>query len=206
MQVKGVITESRVVAITIDDVRTRNAREIVSTLKEANLAATLFCVASQTDTMSVNIIAGSGNEIASHSWRHTPLSGLTPALAQRQIELASMSLWEKGGVWPRWYRPPFQESGTNNKLIAQDGLLLAGESDNPRDYTGPSAKTITRRVIKKLRYGGIVMLHPTPETLKALPMIERELAKRHFKAVTMTELARDYGQPTSDSRKLKKAH
>jgi peptidoglycan/xylan/chitin deacetylase (PgdA/CDA1 family) len=204
MQVKGVVTKSRVVAITIDDIRTRNAADTVAALDKAGLRATLFCIASQTDAESVRLVVASGNELASHSYKHKRLSRLTPDKAQRQIELASMSLWKKGGVWPTWYRPPFQEPGTNRALIAQDGLLLAGESDNPRDYNGSSAKTISRQVIKKLRYGGVIMLHPTPETLKALPMIEKELAKKHFTAVTMTELTRDYGEPTSHSRDLKK--
>lgn len=70
-------------------------------------------------------------------------------------------------------------------LYAQWSLSIA---DSVRHYTPPSV--LYHNVVDHIRPGSIVLMHVThAETLKALPMICRELKRRGYEMVTLSQMA-----------------
>ena len=53
---------------------------------------------------------------------------------------------------------------------------------------GSTAGVITQRVLKKDLDGGIILMHPKPETVKALPGILDGLAERGLSAGSLSDL------------------
>lgn len=56
------------------------------------------------------------------------------------------------------------------------------------DWQKPTAEVIVQRVTSKVSDGDIVLMHPTENTVKALPTLIRTLKKEGFHIVTVSEL------------------
>ncbi len=81
---------------------------------------------------------------------------------------------------------------TGMRAVVKTGQLCSYGRSTPTtriaSYTPPS--TLYRNVIHGVNSGDVILIHQThPETVKALPAICRELKRRGYKMVTLSELA-----------------
>jgi peptidoglycan/xylan/chitin deacetylase (PgdA/CDA1 family) len=72
------------------------------------------------------------------------------------------------------------------------GLLPITWSVDSKDWTRPGVKAIVKRALEGAHPGGIILLHDgggnREQTVEALPLILKALAKRHLRSVTLPEL------------------
>jgi peptidoglycan/xylan/chitin deacetylase (PgdA/CDA1 family) len=74
---KGIVTDKRQIAITIDDITDANMRSTVDLLVKYHLKATLFIIGSQTSVASIRYALAHGMEVESHGWDHVGINTLT---------------------------------------------------------------------------------------------------------------------------------
>lgn len=185
----------RLVALTFDDGPSGRTPAILRVLAHHHAHATFFVVGRATHGMEpvLRHIAGSGNELADHTYSHADLLALRKPGRTRQLRWTRALVERATGVQPRFFRPPYGATGPAvNRLGRSLGLVPVLWSVDSRDWQLPGTKAIVRRVLANVRPGSIVLLHDgggdRRETLRALPAILRALARRHLKAVTLSRL------------------
>jgi peptidoglycan/xylan/chitin deacetylase (PgdA/CDA1 family) len=205
MYISGVRAYRKKATITIDDVRTRNATATIAALQRAGIRkATIFVVVSDTTTECVVAIKAAGYEVASHGMWHFRPMNLTPDEASRQISESAMILCQMTGDWPLWYRAPWEDYGGSYRAAALNGQLVAGVSNGSRDHTMIPAWKVARNVIRQRRRGCIILMHAQDNTFNALPTINKDYRRNGYQFVTLTELVRNYGNPTSNPKRLRR--
>jgi peptidoglycan-N-acetylglucosamine deacetylase len=202
MYIAGVAAHQKVIVYTIDDVKDANAYAVVAGLKKAGITqAMLFVNVSETSTETARMIVANGYTLGSHGMYHVRPRYLTPQQSRDQIPLAAQTLYQMTGIWPMWYRAPFQDYSSYG-AVAANGQLVAGQSLNTRDYDGISPNAIVANVVRGYRRGGIIMAHARSNEIAAMPRIKRELSKRGYRFVTLDNALRHYGNPVTSVKKL----
>ena len=99
------------------------------------------------------------------SWATTPgihnsIGHYAPKPANEQIMRTARLLKAGTGVWPVWYRSPFNLYHSQGmRSVAAAGMLVAIDSNDPLDYHGYYGKELVDRIDVKLRPGQIILLH-----------------------------------------------
>jgi peptidoglycan/xylan/chitin deacetylase (PgdA/CDA1 family) len=137
-------------------------------------------------------ILDGGHDLGNHTWSHLPMRRLTSAEARREIGRAAELLTSLTGGPGTWFRPSGtpRSTATIRRAAAASGYhrCLAYDVD-PLDYTDPGSAQVVRAVRQGVAAGSIVSLHlGHPGTIAALPTILDDLAHRHLRAVTVTNL------------------
>ena len=124
-------------------------------------------------------IVSRGHEVGNHSYSHDTLlmlrseSRLTRELKKCQDVLSGM------GIEPLVFRPP--ASVTNGRLfpvLLRLGLACVCNSVNPRDFGNRRLKGMSRRILRRVRAGDIVLMHDTaPSGARALERWKDEVTR-----------------------------
>lgn len=162
-------------------------------------------------------IYAEGHEIGNHTFFHPDISSVSHTVMAFELNLTERLFAAKLGVKPLFFRPPYsidQEPDIDEQVrpleIVQDmGYITVGTKldpndwrDRPRRYT---AEEITENVLAGLvrkpngqpctaadPCGNVVLLHDgggdRRETVRALPMIIRELRARGYQIVSVADL------------------
>jgi len=87
------------------------------------------------------------------------------------------------------YAPPYGEWDRRVVRQAADlGFHTTLWTLDTRDWQDPDAATIVARVVPKAASGSIVLMHPKPNTVAALPAILDGLTAKGLRAVPLTEM------------------
>jgi peptidoglycan/xylan/chitin deacetylase (PgdA/CDA1 family) len=190
----GVKTTRKMVAITIDDGPNRRTLEMCSILEKYGGRGTFFF----TDALlrrgyspQAKKAYDRGHEIANHTANHKMLYGYSGSLGQ--VTIPKRSIRAATGFDPIWVRA--MGGGVDSagmSAVVNSGQLYCNWSidsyDSHRRFTPPSV--IYRNVVRRVRPGDVILIHQThPESIQALPGICRELRRRGYKMVTLSELA-----------------
>ena len=192
----------RGVALTFDDgphpVYTPKVLEI---LDRFQARATFFVIGEYLDRHGEVAAAASraGHLLANHSFHHyRTMSFLTPDQIRLEILKCQEAVERWAGYRPRFYRQP---AWFRNPLvfgILKDmGMSLVGCQSWAFDSQEKDPRKIARRILAKVRPGGIILLHDgsdseerqdrTP-TLEALPLILQGLRDRGMEFLRLDEL------------------
>jgi peptidoglycan/xylan/chitin deacetylase (PgdA/CDA1 family) len=205
----GVITNKPQVALTIDDVGAAEMKPLVDALVANKLPATLFCIGSQMTTEAAAYAgahAADGIELGDHSWIHNSIGHYAPVPANEQIMRTARLLEAGTGVWPVWYRSPFNLYHSQGmRSVAAAGMLVAIDSNDPLDYHGYFGKQLVDRIDVKLKPGQIILLHHYAKTIDTLPAIAAMLHQRGYTVLNLTELAQT-GKPATQASQLDPGH
>jgi peptidoglycan/xylan/chitin deacetylase (PgdA/CDA1 family) len=194
------------IALTFDDGPSEYTGQVLDILDRSSAKATFFIVGrnAQNHQALVRRAVESGHEIGNHTWSHASLTGLKKASRAKEVQGASDAVRSAVGHEPRLFRPPYgaMRPGTNRE-VRRAGLLPVVWSVDTRDYQpGVTAKTLVARVGRALRPGSIILLHDgggdRAKTVAALPRILDEIARRGYRAVTVTQLLNDAPPETDD--------
>jgi peptidoglycan/xylan/chitin deacetylase (PgdA/CDA1 family) len=191
-------TAERIVALTFDDgPSARFTPEVLGILEREHARGTFFVIGGELKKeMAVGrMIASSGNEIGNHSFSHNRMVFKTGRWIAHEIETTDALIRQTGYGGPVLFRSPY------GKRLLSLPLYLARhdrwnvfwdiepESD-PR--VARSSDAIAGHVLSRVKPGSIVLLHPNYSTganaRKALPLIIRELRKRGYEFVTVSEM------------------
>ncbi|WP_374703030.1 polysaccharide deacetylase family protein [Neobacillus cucumis] len=141
-----------------------------------------------------------GHEVGSHTFTHPDVASTAPW--QTKLELnANQRLFEEiTGRSMTLFRPPYvadAEPSTKSELLpimrAQDmGYTMVGELIDTDDWQRPSSNQIVKRVLEQLPKGNVILFHDSggdrSNTVKALPIIIKELKKRGYTFTTIGNL------------------
>jgi probable sporulation protein (polysaccharide deacetylase family) len=134
-------------------------------------------------------IKNKGHSIGSHGYGHIDHSKLDYQRNVAEIEKGLLALEQVLGIKPELFAPP---SGAFN-----DSTLRAAESLGCKvilwsidtiDWKRDGVDNIINRVLKKLHNGGIVLMHPTDQTVAALPVIIENIRKRGYNIIPLEDI------------------
>ncbi len=141
-------------------------------------------------------IRDEGHEIGNHTWSHKDMGKLSDAQVTDELtRMDDIVLRITGGHTQPYFRPPFGARNQHvRELAAQEGYRTIYWSLDSWDSVkaGITSEEITDRVLGKVTGGDIVLMHcGSQASAGALPGLIRDLEKRGFKIVTISELMGD---------------
>jgi peptidoglycan/xylan/chitin deacetylase (PgdA/CDA1 family) len=191
---------SDLVAVTFDDGPNPDATpRLLDVLERHGAHATFFTLAPNVERWPdlARRAAEEGHELGLHGDSHWPLPMLTPGLIRREIGRSAAAVESAAAVRARHYRPPFGFMVPSQaRFVAELGYRSVLGDVYPEDAQRPGVARIVQRVLPRLTAGSILILHDgSPfgtvdrhQTVEALEIILRELARRRLRAVSVAEL------------------
>ncbi|MFO0578344.1 MAG: polysaccharide deacetylase family protein [Polyangia bacterium] len=161
------------VALTFDDGPDPVATpRVLAALARHGATATFFVIGDRAARHPEVLaqIHAAGHQIENHSLRHAWGTAFAPpARLAAELRQASALITAVTGQAPRWLRAPIGVLSPRVFAAAERaGLGLCGWSGKARDgWRGTSVEDATRRLLRALRPGAILLLHDAPELLSA---------------------------------------
>jgi len=166
--------------------------EILKVLKENDVKATFFVMGAWAAKYpaSLEMIALSGHEIASHSMSHERYPDLPAKDVLADAEAAKDYLYKACDVETNMIRLPFGAFDDDTIYTLEgDGFVPIKWSLDSKDWKMILAEQIVERIKKYAKPGDIIMFQNNAgETVKALPGVLKELEKKGLKPVMLSEL------------------
>lgn len=170
--------------------------EMLTVLKEKDTKITFFVTGRWVKAFPevFQTIIEEGHEIGSHGYQHLDYSKLSLEENKKQIQEAEDQIMKYTNTKPTLFAPP---SGAYNEytLMAAEELgykTILWSIDTIDWRQGSTKDLIVKRVIEKSNHNGaIVLMHPMPETAKALPIIIKELEEQNLKVGNVSDVLSD---------------
>lgn len=172
--------------------------QILDILEREGARATFFVVGKQVQSHPdlLRAIDSSGNEIENHTYNHFNLTTLTPEQIASELKTNGDLIHNLIGKTPRYFRPPGGNyDGLVAKVAQEQGIDMVLWSVMGNDTVPRTVPKICQSVLSNVGANGIILLHSGVEqTLEALPAIIRELKRRGYRFVTLSDLAEGEGK------------
>ncbi|WP_433389141.1 polysaccharide deacetylase family protein [Micromonospora sp. KLBMP9576] len=182
-------TGVRTVALTFDDgPHPTWTPQILDRLRAAKVTAT-FCVLGTKARRHPDLIrriVREGHQLCNHSWRHDlDLARRPVAEIRRDLDRTNEAIREAvpGAKVPFYRQPGGRWTREVVTVARQLGMRSLHWEVDPRDWSKPTAATITKRVRAAARPGSVVLLHDgggdRAATLAASPHLIADLKRRY---------------------------
>ncbi len=176
------------------------AEPILDILKQEGVHATFFLSSPWAEKHPdlVKRMVTDGHEIGSHGNRHIDLNTLSPAEIEKEITSAQSVLETISGQKVRLIRAP--NGAYDNKVInvaTQLNYKVIQWSVDSLDWKKPGPEAVVNNVLKGIKPGqeakpgSIILFHASdsaPDTIKALPIVLKELKAKGYSPVPVGEL------------------
>ncbi|MBO5665862.1 MAG: polysaccharide deacetylase family protein [Firmicutes bacterium] len=132
-----------------------------------------------------------GHQIGSHGYGHKLCSQIGKEQVLQELEKTEEAIEPLlDGMELTLFAPPSGDYDAKTvEVCREQGYKLTLWSADTIDWKeGSTAEVITKRVLKKDLDGGIILMHPKPETVKALPVILDEIEARGLQPGTLKNL------------------
>ena len=128
----------------------------------------------------VNKIVEKGHEIANHGYKHKSQDKVSREESIKEIETTHQLINKLTGINMNLFAPP---SGAYNdqtiEVASELGYKTIMWSRDTIDWRDHNSELIYSRAVKEVKGGDLILMHPTQETLNALPsIIDTILEKR----------------------------
>jgi peptidoglycan/xylan/chitin deacetylase (PgdA/CDA1 family) len=173
---------------------------ILDTLKEYNVKATFFILGNRLKEKEapdlLKRIHDEGHAIGNHTQTHADLSLFNKEQIREEFDKANASI---NNVLPDlkvgMLRNPYGKTNEFVPVVAYEmGVPLLRSSVGSRDWETTDEQVVYNNVMGNIKDGDIVGLHDIHQsTLKATPMIVKDLLERGFTLVTVPEMFRQRG-------------
>ncbi|TJZ50095.1 polysaccharide deacetylase family protein [Streptomyces piniterrae] len=185
--------KAKCVALTFDAGPSEHTPRLLDILKKEKVQATFFMLGKNhiaERPADVKRIDAEGHELANHTWSHQILTEIEPAEAKRELSRAQDAVRKITGKTPTLMRPPQGKTDEEVSKISRElGLAQVLWSVTAKDYQTNDSALITKRVLEQTERDGIILLHDIYQgTVPAVPGILKELKKRGFTIVTVSQL------------------
>ena len=156
-------TGEKYLALTFDDGPSEFTPEILQVLSIHDVRATFFVLGENAAAMPevVRSLVDAGHGVAIHGWNHSLLTELDPEVVAEDLCRTQGLVRELSGAECRDVRPPYGVFDEALLSCFDDrGLVTWLWTADARDWTAnATADHITRKVLRSLTPGGIILLH-----------------------------------------------
>jgi peptidoglycan/xylan/chitin deacetylase (PgdA/CDA1 family) len=169
------------VGLTFDDGPSATTDQLLAALTTNKLRATMFNQGNNAEANPdlVRAQLRARMWVGNHSFTHPHLTQLGEPGTFQEIASTQWVLRDITGKEPTLFRPPFGE--TDEQVRADEariGLLEVLWTVDSQDWNSASVEQIVAAA-HTLQPGGIILMHDwPPNTIKAIPLIARDLAER----------------------------
>ena len=129
-----------------------------------------------------------GHEVANHGYLHKDHDKLSQNDNLKEISNTHKIVKELSGVEMKLFAPP---SGAYNKTTVSCATSLGYKTimwtRDTIDWRDKNTELIYNRAVKDAKGGDLVLMHPTANTLEALPRIIDTLKQKNLNPTTVTE-------------------
>jgi peptidoglycan/xylan/chitin deacetylase (PgdA/CDA1 family) len=195
-------SQHRELALTFDDGPGPYTPRIISILRRENVPATFFEVGvlERYFHASTSALASGGDAIEDHTFRHAPMSRLSPAEQRYELLRDAQMIEHYGAPFPRLFRPPYGLwNATTLALLREYRTLMVLWTVDTDDYRRPGVAAIVSTAVAGAKPGAIILLHDAggnrAQTVAALPAIIARLRARGYRFVTVPRLLIDNPAP-----------
>jgi len=130
-----------------------------------------------------------GHEIANHGYGHRHHAGMSLDQNREEIEKAETAIEDITGIKTDLFGPPYGEfDKTTLQAASALGYTTIMWSVDTIDWRGDGVDAILKRVLEKAGPGDFILMHPTEDTIKALPIIIERLSEEGTGFTTVGEL------------------
>ncbi len=164
---------------------------ILKALGEKEVKATFFFTGKWVEKFPelTKEIAEAGHEVGNHGYSHPHPNQLSKQGLINLIKKNEELLIEVTGYQTKLFAPPYGEYNDRVvKIVDELGYRTILWTADTIDWQRPAPEVIINRVLKKASNGGIVLMHPTAPTVKALPNLIDRLREKRYKLVTVSQL------------------
>ena len=167
--------------------------DMLETLNEEKIKITFFVTGRWAERFPelMQQIVDNGHEIGSHGYQHLNYETLSLEQNEDQIKKADEILLGYTKKKITLFAPP-SGAYNNNTLIASEKLgykTILWTMDTIDWRAGSTKDVIIDRILSKDNFNGaIVLMHPMPETAKALPTLIESMREKGLKAGTVSDV------------------
>lgn len=131
-----------------------------------------------------------GHQVESHGYSHKLCSEASAETVQKELEKTAVVFETLIGYRPAVFAPPSGDYDAKTlSLCREQGYKVSLWSADTIDWKpGSTAGVIAKRILKKDLHGAVILMHPKPETVKALPGILDGILQRGLQPVTISQL------------------
>lgn len=131
-----------------------------------------------------------GHEIQSHGYSHKLSTKISNEVERQEIKKTEDAIFLYTGEKPVVYAPPSGDYDRDTvDLCREMNYTLSLWSSDTVDWKPGSTKEIIKeRILKKPLSGAIVLMHPKPETAKALPELIDVIQEKNINIVPLCQL------------------
>lgn len=169
---------------------TQIVNEIVDLLDQNNVKATFFVGGCWADDnkQTIQKIISSGHSLGNHGYFHKDHSKLNKSGNRIEIKTTHDLIYSMCGYKMNLFAPP---SGAFNKSTLLEAEKLGYKTVmwtfDTIDWRDSDVNLIVKRATN-ITFGGLILMHPKPHTLKALPQILQFYKEQGITAVTVDTL------------------
>jgi probable sporulation protein (polysaccharide deacetylase family) len=168
--------------------------QMLKTMQDNGVKATFFIGGQWAEKFPelLKQISDQGHEIGSHGYSHPHPDQLTRDGNLREIKKSESIITKVTGKPMNLFAPPYGERGKSVLAACEEaGYQCILWSIDTIDWQRPAPEVITQRVTQKAHNGAIVLMHPTAPTVKALPVMIKELKQNGYQFVKVSEMIKD---------------
>ncbi|MDD2421445.1 MAG: polysaccharide deacetylase family protein [Heliobacteriaceae bacterium] len=169
--------------------------QMLAILEQNNAKATFFFTGRFAEKFPeyVKRVVAAGHEAGNHGYSHPHPCQISGEANRREIRQTHQVLENLTGTGSRWFAPPYGEHDDQLvKIAAQEGYGTILWTVDSADWLNPSPMVWMQRVTKGIGPGALILVHPTPSTIQALPQLLKYCQEKGWSAVTVSELLANY--------------
>ncbi len=185
------------VALTFDDgPDARSTPALLDWLREEKIAATFFVVGARVAAnpeVAARIVR-EGHLLENHSYAHSYATNFFGvAHLREEMRRTQTAVQKASGQTPQFFRPPMGLSNPRTFRAAKlEGLRVIGWSARGLDTQCADPEVVVRRILRRVRPGGIILLHdgniPVARVLATVKLLLAGLRERGYEVVRVDEL------------------
>lgn len=164
---------------------------LLEVFSDKNIKATFFIEGRWAENYPdlLRLIHNKGHEIGNHGYSHAHHAQLSYEENLNEIKKAESIIQEIIGKKTTLFAPPYGEFSelTEKAANAMNYHMIMWTIDTI-DWKKPGVDYIINKVLDNAGNGKIVLMHPTEDTVKAMPTIIENLHQQGFKITTVSEL------------------
>ena len=181
------------VAITFDDGPSETTALVLDILKKYDVPASFFCVGRQIERHPTILqrICREGHIVGNHTHSHSKSFGFyNKQQVVDELQRTDKLISDLCGKKPIYFRPPFGVTNPSiRRALSVTKHIVIGWSIRSLDGILSDEKVILNRIVKRIRPGGVILLHDTSiPTVNILEQLLVFLQGQGYTVVPLSQL------------------